>query len=104
VKILEERGADFNTYEKLEEYAQDQEVRPCYHGAKSNNLELSKVAITDLTYLYESLKSILTKELKISDDEYDKLVNASKNELFEFDSYYNIVRVYARKINNNANE
>ncbi|CAG8805059.1 31687_t:CDS:2, partial [Gigaspora margarita] len=98
VRLLEERGADFNSYEKLEEYAQDQgqlenikkEVKPCYHGAKSNNLELSKVAITDLTYLYESFKPILMNELKLSDDEYDKLVNTSKNDLFALDSYYNI--------------
>ncbi|CAG8577066.1 13658_t:CDS:2, partial [Gigaspora rosea] len=88
-KIMEERGVDWNTYEKLEEYAQNQgnlenikkEVRQFYHGAKSNDIELSKM----------SLKPMLMKALKISDDEYDELVKVSKHELFEFNTYYNIV-------------
>ncbi|CAG8547593.1 24942_t:CDS:2 [Gigaspora rosea] len=107
-KVCEERGVDWNTYEKLGEYAQNQgqleninkEVKQIYHGVKSNDIGLSKVAINNMTYLYESLKPTLTRALKISDHEYDELVKASKDELFEFDTYYHIVRIYARKIIN----
>ncbi|KAF0387509.1 S-adenosyl-L-methionine-dependent methyltransferase [Gigaspora margarita] len=50
-KIMEERGVDWNTYEKLEEYAQKQghlenikkAVKQFYHGAKSNDIEFSKM-------------------------------------------------------------
>ncbi|CAG8577043.1 13657_t:CDS:2, partial [Gigaspora rosea] len=90
-KLVEERGVDWNTYEKLEEYAQNQgqlenikkEVKQIYHGVKSNDIELSKVAINNMTYLYKSLKPILLKTLNISDDEFDELVKASRAELFE---------------------
>ncbi|CAG8699265.1 3829_t:CDS:2, partial [Dentiscutata erythropus] len=89
-KILEERGVDWNIYEKLEVYEQNQgqlenvkkEVKQCYHGAKSNDIELSKMSIRNMAYLYDSLKPILTKALKISDDEYYELVKVSKDELF----------------------
>ncbi|CAG8519039.1 14492_t:CDS:2 [Gigaspora margarita] len=110
-KILEERGVDWDTYEKLEEYAQNQgqlenikkEVKQCYHGKKSNNIELSKVAINNAITGYESFKPTFSKVIKIPDDEYDELMKSLKDELFEFDTYYHIVRVYARKINNNDN-
>ncbi|CAG8553838.1 17299_t:CDS:2 [Dentiscutata heterogama] len=106
--MSEERGVDWDTYQKLEGYVQNQleniqkGVKQIHHGEKSNNIELSKVAISDMTTLYESFKLYLVKEaLEVSDDEYDELVKASKDELFEFDSYYYIVRVYVRNINNN---
>ncbi|CAG8615113.1 16712_t:CDS:2 [Dentiscutata erythropus] len=103
---LEKKGVDWDTYQKLEEYAQNQgqlenikkEVKQCYHGLKSNDIELSKLAISNTTSVYISLKPSLTKALNISDDEFDELIKTSKDELFEFDTYYNIVRVYARKI------
>ncbi|KAF0541350.1 S-adenosyl-L-methionine-dependent methyltransferase [Gigaspora margarita] len=112
VKMFEERGVDLNTCQKLEEYTQNQgqleniikEVKQCYHGVRSNDIKISKVAISNTTSLYSSLKLPLTKALNISDDEFDELVKASKDELFEFDTYYNLVRVYARKINNSNNE
>ncbi|RIB25447.1 S-adenosyl-L-methionine-dependent methyltransferase [Gigaspora rosea] len=108
-KVLEGRGVDLNTCQKLEEYMQNQdklenikkEVKQCYHGLKSNDIELSKVAISNTTSVYASLKQPLTKTLNISKDEFDELVKVSKDELFEFDTYYNVVRVYARKINHN---
>ncbi|CAG8553018.1 16102_t:CDS:2 [Dentiscutata erythropus] len=97
-RICEERGVDWNTYEKLEEYAQNQgqleniekDIKPCYHGVKSNDIKLSKVAINHMTYLYESLKPYVSKRLQISDDEYDELVKESKKEEFEYDMYYYI--------------
>ncbi|CAG8721197.1 15196_t:CDS:2 [Cetraspora pellucida] len=108
-KLMKEKGVDWNTYQKLKEYVQTQgqlenikkEVKTCYHGVKANNVELSKVAIRNMTDLYSSLKPMLMKTLKISDNEYDKLVKASKDELFEYDTYYHIVRVYAQKLNSN---
>ncbi|CAG8615128.1 16713_t:CDS:2, partial [Dentiscutata erythropus] len=107
-KVLEEKGVDWDTCQKLEGYAQNQghleninkEVKQCYHGLKANDIQLSKVAISNATSVYVSLKPVLTKALNISDDEFDELVEKSKEELFEFDTYYNMVRVYARKINN----
>ncbi|RIB29729.1 hypothetical protein C2G38_2136698, partial [Gigaspora rosea] len=100
-KVLEGRGVDLNTCQKLEEYVQNQEnvkneVKQCYHGLKSNDIELNKVAISNTTSVYASLKQPLTKTLNISDDEFDELVKVSKDELFKFDTYYNVVRVYAR--------
>ncbi|CAG8780407.1 6685_t:CDS:2, partial [Cetraspora pellucida] len=94
-KVMEEKGIDWDTYQKLEEYAQNQgqlvnikkEAKQCYYGAKTNNIELSKVAISNISTLYNSLKPLLMKTLNISDYEYDELVKASKDELFEFDSY-----------------
>ncbi|CAG8675503.1 26090_t:CDS:2 [Dentiscutata erythropus] len=108
VRVLEEKGVDFSTYQKLEEYAQNQgqlenikkEDKLYCHGLKSNDIKLSKVAINNTMTLYTSLKQVLTKPLNVSEDEYDELVKASKDELFEFDTYYHLVRVYARKINN----
>ncbi|CAG8856733.1 31032_t:CDS:2, partial [Gigaspora margarita] len=59
-KLMEERGVDWSAYEKLEEYAQNQgqlenikkDAKQIYHGVKSNDIELSKVAINNMTYLY----------------------------------------------------
>ncbi|KAF0387511.1 S-adenosyl-L-methionine-dependent methyltransferase [Gigaspora margarita] len=110
-KLMEERGVDWSAYEKLEEYAQNQvqlenikkDAKQIYHGVKSNDIELCN-ATNNMTYLYKSLKPILIKTLNISDDEFDEFVKTSKNELFEFDTYFYIVRIYARKINNNINE
>ncbi|CAG8758270.1 18527_t:CDS:2, partial [Gigaspora rosea] len=77
------------------------DVKQWYHGVKSNDIELSKAAINNTISAYESFKPIFSKVVKIPDDEYEELVKALKDELFEFDTYYHIVRVYARKINNN---
>ncbi|CAG8543971.1 14921_t:CDS:2 [Gigaspora margarita] len=75
------------------------EIRKCRHGAKSNQAELnlSKTAINNLVNTYSAWKPRLAKIMKISSEEYDELAKISEKELFEYDTYYNIVRVYARK-------
>ncbi|CAG8772121.1 7367_t:CDS:2, partial [Gigaspora margarita] len=100
--IVKQKGIDPETYQMIEKYLQNQgqlenimkEVKECYHGAKSENPKLSK-AITNLISLYESLKPSLVKHLQISDEEFDKLIKTSEKELFDFDTYYYLVRVYA---------
>ncbi|CAG8609550.1 22541_t:CDS:2 [Gigaspora rosea] len=109
--IVNQKGGDPNIYRMLEKYVQNQgqlknikkEVKRCYHGEKSNNIKLSKVAITDIISLYESLKPSLTKHLQISDTKLSKLIKNSEKELFDFDSFYYMVRVYATKFVDNYN-
>ncbi|RIB06256.1 S-adenosyl-L-methionine-dependent methyltransferase [Gigaspora rosea] len=103
--IVKQKGIDPQTYQMIEKYLQNQgqlenivkEVKECHHGAKSENPKLSKVAISNLISLYESLKPSLVKHLQISDEEFDKLIKTSEKELFDFDTYYYMVRVYASK-------
>ncbi|CAG8450468.1 13813_t:CDS:2 [Dentiscutata heterogama] len=103
-KMLKQRGVDWDSYQKIEGYVQNQleniqnEVKQIYHSEKSNNIELSKVAINVMTTLYESFKPYLAKALEVSDVEYVELVKMPKVELFEFDSYYYIVRWQDRYI------
>ncbi|KAF0511297.1 S-adenosyl-L-methionine-dependent methyltransferase [Gigaspora margarita] len=109
--IINQKGGDPNIYRMLEKYVQNQgqlknikrEVKRCYHGEKSNNIKLSKVAITDIISLYESLKPSLMKHLQISDTKLGKLIKNSEKELFDFDSFYYMVRVYATKFVDNNN-
>ncbi|CAG8553038.1 16103_t:CDS:2, partial [Dentiscutata erythropus] len=100
-KALEKKGVDWDTYEKLEGYAQNQgqlenikkEVKQCYHGKRSNNIELSKVAINNMNYLYLSLKHTLTNVAKLFDeDEYDELVETVKKEEYEYDMYFHMLK------------
>ncbi|CAG8771368.1 17690_t:CDS:2, partial [Racocetra fulgida] len=53
--------------------------------------------LSNLTSAYSSLKPVLTKKLQVSDEEYDELTKTSLKEVVEFNSYYQIVRVYARE-------
>ncbi|RIB14833.1 S-adenosyl-L-methionine-dependent methyltransferase [Gigaspora rosea] len=111
-ELLKKHGGDFDAYQKLEKYLQDQvgqlenikkEVKQSYFGTKHNSLELSKVNIGNAINALVSLKPILTKTLQVSDEEYDELVKTCEKELFELDSYFYMVRAYARKVNNNNN-
>ncbi|CAG8668632.1 9571_t:CDS:2, partial [Gigaspora rosea] len=100
-RIMERKGLDVDLIQNLEKYAQNHELRRCHHGAKSNNIELSKVAINNVMSLYNLFKPILVKELKISNDKFDELVKISEKELFELDSYIFLIRVYASKVVDN---
>ncbi|CAG8853893.1 2379_t:CDS:2, partial [Gigaspora margarita] len=83
------------------------EIRECHHGAKSNQIELnlSRTAINISVTLYAAWKPRLATIMQISSEEYDELANISEKELFEYDSYIDIVRVYARKkMDANINE
>ncbi|CAG8649429.1 16779_t:CDS:2, partial [Dentiscutata erythropus] len=102
------QGTDAFATQKLEKYVQNQgqlenikkEVRECHHGAKSTqiDLNLSKTAIYISVTLYAAWKPRLAKIMQISPEEYDELANISEKELFEYDAYFDIVRVYARKV------
>ncbi|CAG8617939.1 22803_t:CDS:2, partial [Dentiscutata erythropus] len=100
-EILEEQGSDFDLYQKLEEYCQNQgqlenikkEVIQCYFV--NDNVELGKAILNNTISAYASLKPILTKKMQISDEEYDKLIKTSEKEIVEYNSYYLAVRVYA---------
>ncbi|CAG8601828.1 17047_t:CDS:2 [Gigaspora rosea] len=109
-------GTDPFACQKLEKYLQNQvvqlenikkEVGECHHGAKSNQIELnlSRTAINISVTLYAAWKPRLATIMQISSEEYDELANISEKELFEYDSYIDIVRVYARKkMDENINE
>ncbi|RIB22784.1 S-adenosyl-L-methionine-dependent methyltransferase [Gigaspora rosea] len=105
-KMLEERGCDFESYQKIEEYARNQgqlenikkESKRCYYGTVYNSVEFSKAALSNMSYAYVSLKPILSKKLQVSDEEYDELTKISEKESAEHNSYFQIVRVYASKI------
>ncbi|KAF0449617.1 S-adenosyl-L-methionine-dependent methyltransferase [Gigaspora margarita] len=112
-ELLKKRGGDFDAYQKLEKYLQEQgkleninkEVKKSYFGKKHNNLEFSKVNTGNAINALFSLKPFLTKTLQVSDEEYDELVKTCEKELFELDSYFYLVRAYASKvIDNNSNE
>ncbi|CAG8650042.1 203_t:CDS:2, partial [Cetraspora pellucida] len=102
-EILKEQGSDFDLCQKLDGYCRNQgqlenikkESKQCYYGAVYNNAELSKAILNNLIASYASLKPNLTKKLQLSDEEYDKLTKASENEVVEFNTYFEIVRVYA---------
>ncbi|RIB09634.1 S-adenosyl-L-methionine-dependent methyltransferase [Gigaspora rosea] len=107
MEAMKLRGTDPFTSQKLDKYLQNQgqlrnikkEIRKCRHGSKSNQAELnlSRTAINNLVNTYSAWKPRLAKIMKISSEEYDELAKISEKELFEYDTYYNIVRVYARK-------
>ncbi|CAG8469836.1 S-adenosyl-L-methionine-dependent methyltransferase [Gigaspora rosea] len=105
-EILEERGCDFDLYQKIEEYARNQgqlennkkESKRCYYGTVYNNVEFNKAVLNNLNYAYASLKPILSKKLQVSDEEYDELAKISEKESVEHNTYYHIVRVYASKV------
>ncbi|RIB27215.1 S-adenosyl-L-methionine-dependent methyltransferase, partial [Gigaspora rosea] len=109
LEIMERKGLDVDLIQNLEKYAQNhghlknikKELRRCHHGVKSNNIELSKVAINNLMSIYNLFKPVLVKELKISNDKFDELVKISEKELFELDSYFFLIRVYASKVVDN---
>ncbi|CAG8727959.1 3557_t:CDS:2, partial [Dentiscutata erythropus] len=111
-ELLRKQGGDFDVYQKLEKYLQDQEqlvnikkeVKQSYFGTKHNNLELSKVNVGNAINALVSLKPILTKTLQASDKEYDELVKTCEKELFELDTYFYTVRAYASKVSDNINE
>ncbi|CAG8626173.1 16516_t:CDS:2, partial [Dentiscutata heterogama] len=90
-ELLRIQGGDFDIYQKLEKYLQDQEVKQSYFGTKHNNLELSKVNVGNVINALVSLKPILTKTLQVSDKEYDELVKTCEKELFELDTYFYMV-------------
>ncbi|CAG8489381.1 3549_t:CDS:2, partial [Dentiscutata heterogama] len=102
IEILEEKGSDFDSYLKIEEYARNQgqlenikkEAKRCHYGTVYNSVEFSKAILSNMSYAYASLKPVLTKQLQISDEEYDRLTKISEKESVEFNSYFNIVRVY----------
>ncbi|RIB30402.1 S-adenosyl-L-methionine-dependent methyltransferase [Gigaspora rosea] len=105
---MKQRGIDPHIAQKLVEYAQDQgqlenikkEVRECHYGKKSNDADLkfSKAAINTIIGMFIGLKSFLIEVLQISSEEYDELVKESEKELFEYDTYFYQVRVYANKV------
>ncbi|RIB23339.1 S-adenosyl-L-methionine-dependent methyltransferase [Gigaspora rosea] len=102
------RGTDPFISQKLVKFLQnqgqleniEQEIRECHHGANSTKAELnlSKSAINNLVTLYAAWKPRLAKMMQISSEEYDELAKISEKELFEFDTYFKLVRVYARKV------
>ncbi|CAG8733741.1 26974_t:CDS:2 [Gigaspora margarita] len=47
---------------------------------------------------YESFKPVLLKVLQISNEEFVELVKTSEKELFDFDSYNYLARIYASKV------
>ncbi|CAG8437971.1 15864_t:CDS:2 [Dentiscutata heterogama] len=79
-----------------------EEVRECHHGASSNQAELnlSKTAVSNMVTLYAAWKPRLAKAMQISFEEFDELAKISEKELFEYDTYFKLVRVYARKVAN----
>ncbi|CAG8676062.1 14113_t:CDS:2, partial [Dentiscutata heterogama] len=105
IELLEKRGLDSDIYQKLEDYLQNQgqlenikkEAKQCYHGVKSNNIKLSKVVVNNMVTAYGSFKLALLEALQISNEEFDELVKISEKELFDFDSYNYLPRVYANK-------
>ncbi|CAG8565743.1 22958_t:CDS:2 [Gigaspora margarita] len=111
---MKQRGIDPYIAQKLVKYAQDQgqlenikqEVKECHYGIKSNDADLkfSKAAINTIIGMFISLKSFLIEILQISSEEYDELVKASEKELFEYDTYFYQVRVYANKVVENNSE
>ncbi|KAF0513463.1 S-adenosyl-L-methionine-dependent methyltransferase [Gigaspora margarita] len=114
MESMKQRGIDPYIAQKLVKYAQDQgqlenikqEVRECHYGIKSNDADLkfSKAAINTIIGMFISLKSFLIEILQISSEEYDELVKASEKELFEYDTYFYQVRVYANKVVENNSE
>ncbi|CAG8604128.1 548_t:CDS:2 [Dentiscutata erythropus] len=106
IELMEKRGLDSNIYQKLEDYLQNQgqlenikkEVKQCYHGVKSNNIKLSKVVVNNMVTAYGSFKLALLEALQISNEEFDELVKISEKELFDFDSFNYLPRVYASKV------
>ncbi|KAF0496830.1 S-adenosyl-L-methionine-dependent methyltransferase [Gigaspora margarita] len=85
---MKQRGIDPHIAQKLVEYAQDQ-------GQLEN---IKKEAINTIIGMFIGLKSFLIEVLQISSEEYDELVKASEKELFEYDTYFYQVRVYANKV------
>ncbi|CAG8771491.1 16480_t:CDS:2, partial [Cetraspora pellucida] len=109
IELLDRRGLDSDIFQKLEDYLQNQgqlenikkEIKQCYHGVKSENIKLSKVIVDNMVTAYESFKPALLEILQISDKEFDELAKKSRKELYDFDSYNYLVRIYASKIIDN---
>ncbi|CAG8769312.1 1086_t:CDS:2, partial [Gigaspora rosea] len=112
IELLEQEGLDSDIYQKLDNYLQNQgqlenikkEVKQNYHGVKSNDIKLSKVIVSNMVSAYESFKPALLKILQISNEEFVELVKTSEKELFDFESYNYLARIYASKVIDNNNE
>ncbi|CAG8621763.1 18313_t:CDS:2 [Dentiscutata erythropus] len=106
---VKNRGVDPDIYQTLEIYPQNQgqlenvkkEVKTIRHGVNADNDQLNKVGINNLISIAAGMKAVTTKLLQISDDDYDEMLKEAKKELYESDSYYYLVRVYASKLVNN---
>ncbi|CAG8499761.1 5919_t:CDS:2, partial [Gigaspora rosea] len=77
------------------------EEKKVYYGLKHNHIELSKAIMNNHVAATNSLKPILTKILKISDEEFEDSVKKMEKELFEGDAYHYWARAYGRKVNDN---
>ncbi|CAG8647046.1 15565_t:CDS:2, partial [Dentiscutata heterogama] len=107
VEVLEERGGDYDITLKMEKYLQNQGkveniqkvVKKCYYGLQhTDNVKLSKAFVGNVISAYASLKHVLSKKLQVSDEEYDELSKTSEKELYELDTYVNLIRFYANKV------
>ncbi|CAG8557938.1 6762_t:CDS:2 [Dentiscutata heterogama] len=105
---VKNRGVDPDIYQTLEMYPQNQdqlenvkkEIKTIRHGVNADNHQLNKVGINNLISIAAGMKAVTTKLLQISDDEYDEMLKAAEKELYNSDSYYYLVRVYASKVVN----
>ncbi|CAG8520408.1 23509_t:CDS:2 [Cetraspora pellucida] len=102
--IMDQRGADSYTYEKLEKLLENngefenikKEVKTIRHG-ENVDPKLNKVDINNLINILVGLKVFMTKLLQVSDDEYDEMLKTAEKELFDSEFYYYLVRAYASK-------
>ncbi|CAG8647555.1 20289_t:CDS:2 [Gigaspora margarita] len=106
IAAMGHRGTDPDTSKKLKGYLEKQgmveniieEVKACYHGERATSPGISKAAVNNTVGIFVCWKPLLAGFMNVSDKEYDNLTNEARNELAEYDSYFNQVRVYGRKI------
>ncbi|KAF0519587.1 S-adenosyl-L-methionine-dependent methyltransferase [Gigaspora margarita] len=103
-KAFERLGTDPRSCYELQNYAMIQgklenirkeEKNICFG---KNSGALGKVAIENNIEVLESLKPLMSKSLNLSSEQYDELSQTITKELSDFNSYYPVIRVYARKI------
>ncbi|CAG8689856.1 1410_t:CDS:2 [Gigaspora margarita] len=103
-KAFERLGTDPRSCYELQNYAMIQgklenirkeEKNICFG---KNSGALGKVAIENNIGVLESLKPLMSKALNLSSEQYDELSQTITKELSDFNSYYPVIRVYARKI------
>ncbi|CAG8627556.1 632_t:CDS:2, partial [Dentiscutata erythropus] len=91
------RQTDPYTSNKLKDYLEKQgsieniieEVRACYHGKRADSPGISKAAVSNTVSIFVCWKPLLAGFMNVTDEEYDLLTNEARNELAEFDSYFN---------------
>ncbi|CAG8468730.1 11171_t:CDS:2 [Dentiscutata erythropus] len=101
--LLHERGLDPTACYKIQKYLEENdqlhnvnyEEKKCIEGQDA--IRVYKLLGEDYSTAMANMKSVLIHTVKVSNDEYDRLVNEFEKETIELESFPPHIRVHAQK-------